>query len=134
MVVLTTWNNTPKAQTLERNWLDSTTNAPRHSGGAATLKTVSSTPTFGIAPASRSMSARSSAAAIQHTAASAQAGFASANDRLGAICQLELVEDAGDVIAHRFGTQVQPLGDLGVFQSLGHQLQDFVFALRQLRK
>jgi hypothetical protein len=44
----------------------------------------------------------------------AQSGFAGADDGLGAVCDLQLGEDVGDVVADGLGTQVEALRYLGV--------------------
>jgi len=48
-----------------------------------------------------------------------QSGFSGANDGLGAIGDLELVEDVREVIAHGFGAEEQALRDLGIVLALG---------------
>ncbi len=54
----------------------------------------------------------------------AEASFACADDCLGAIRQLELVEDARDVVAHRLGAQCEALGNFSVLESVCDQLQN----------
>src|SRR5918995_251984 len=61
-----------------------------------------------------------------------QPGFAGTDDGLGAVRDLKLGEDVGDVIAHGLGAQVEAFGDLGVRLVAGYELQDLVLALGQL--
>lgn len=59
----------------------------------------------------------------------AQAGFSRLDDGLGSIHDLQLAEDVGDLIAHRFLADGQPLGNFRVGQVLGHEGQDFALAV-----
>jgi hypothetical protein len=53
---------------------------------------------------------------------------------MGAVGNLELAEDAGDVIADRLWTEYQPTSDLGVTQAASDQPQNFALAIGQLRE
>src|SRR6266536_682917 len=57
-----------------------------------------------------------------------------ADDRLGAISKLQLVENVGDVIPHSLGAEGQPLGDFGVPVPLGDQLENLALARAQFRE
>jgi hypothetical protein len=56
------------------------------------------------------------------------------DDGLDPVGDLELVEDIGEVIAHRFGTENQALCNLGIVVSLGQQREDLTLALGQFGK
>src|SRR6266545_6932230 len=51
---------------------------------------------------------------------------------LGAAANSELGEDVADVVAGRLGADEQPLGDLGVGESLGDEPEDLLLPLAQL--
>src|SRR5438270_612601 len=53
---------------------------------------------------------------------------------LGSISDLELVEDIGEVVAHRLGTEHQALRNLNVVTPLGQQSEYFTLALGQFGK
>lgn len=63
---------------------------------------------------------------------SLQAGFVRTYNCLCPVGYLQLAEDAADVIAHRLGTQHEPLGDCLVVHAPGHQPQHAALALRKL--
>jgi hypothetical protein len=63
-----------------------------------------------------------------------QPRLASTDDRMGAVGNLELAKDAGDVIADCFWTEHQPTCDLGVTQAASDQPQNFALAIGQLRE
>ena len=54
--------------------------------------------------------------------------------RLSPVGNLELREDVGDVVAHRFRAQDQVGGDVSIGFALGNQGENLVFAVRQLRE
>lgn len=45
------------------------------------------------------------------------------HDRLGTAAHLQLIEDAGDVIAHRLGAQEEPIRDLALAVTLAIKLR-----------
>src|SRR5918996_6335295 len=51
--------------------------------------------------------------------------------RLGTAANPEFGEDVADVVARGFGADEQPLGDLGVGESLGNECQDLLLPLAQ---
>lgn len=62
----------------------------------------------------------------------ADAGFAGAEDGLGAIGDLKLGEDVGDVVADRLRSQAETVRDLRVGEVLFHEHEHFVLALGEL--
>src|SRR5579862_9647073 len=64
----------------------------------------------------------------------AQAGISGTRDRLGAVGDGELGEDARDVVADGFLADVEPGGDRLVRMPARDQVEDLVLAIGQLRK
>src|SRR5437763_7103949 len=62
-----------------------------------------------------------------------QAALAGEDDRLRPGLHAELVEDVGDVVAHRLLRKVELRGDLRVVQTLRDALQDLAFPSREAR-
>jgi hypothetical protein len=56
-------------------------------------------------------------------------GFTGADDGLGAVGDLELGKDVGDVVADGLLAQVQLFGDLGVRLVAGDEIQDLALAV-----
>ena len=61
-------------------------------------------------------------------AEAAEAGFAGADYGLGTVCDPELGEDVGDMVADGFGAKVEAGGDVAVAPAFGDELQDLAFA------
>src|SRR5579884_2170666 len=61
-----------------------------------------------------------------------QPGITRTNDRLGTTGHLQLTENGGDVVAHRFRTEHQLFCDSWIRIALRDQGQDLTFTLRQL--
>ena len=57
-----------------------------------------------------------------------ESGFVGGDDGLGAVAEPELVEDVADVGLDGFLGDDEAVGDLGVGQALGDELEDFGFA------
>src|SRR5687768_1783666 len=58
--------------------------------------------------------------------------LARGDDRLGAVLDLDLVEDARDVVADGLVGQAQARGDLGIVEALRDELEDIALARREL--
>lgn len=63
-----------------------------------------------------------------------QASFASSDDGLGAVGNLKLAEDAGNVVADGLRTEVEAVGDLGVGVTGGDQVENLSFTVGEVRK
>ena len=63
-----------------------------------------------------------------------QPGLTGVDYCLGTIGYLQLGEDARNVIAYRFGAEVEARGDGVVGVALGHEGEDFVLPLGQVRE
>jgi len=74
--------------------------------------------------------ARSSAAGLA-SAYSCRTGLARMHDRLRACFDCELVEDGGDVVAHRLLGKLEMRGDLRVVETLREAFEHFALAHRQ---
>lgn len=55
------------------------------------------------------------------------------NDRLGAIIQLQFIQDAANVVANGARAELQMSGDVLIRQALGQQLQDLSFTIGEER-
>jgi hypothetical protein len=65
---------------------------------------------------------------------SPQAGLPGSEDGLGPVGNLELVKDGGDVVADRFGADEETVGDLGVLEALGDEVEDLTFPVAEFRE
>src|SRR5690349_19088076 len=74
------------------------------------------------------------ARAIFLTVALAQARLAATDDRLRPVGHLELAKNVRDVIAHRFGTEHQFIGDIAVAGPLRDEIEYLTLSGAQLRK
>lgn len=61
-------------------------------------------------------------------------GLAGLHDRLGPAADVQLAEDAADVVAHRLRADEKRLGDLVVAEALCHEVEHFALAGRRLTK
>src|SRR5690242_7742376 len=77
---------------------------------------------------------RATGRAVPSWSLSAQPRFPGAHDRLRATSHLQLVEYGGDVVLHRLGAEVQPLGDFGVAPSCCECVKNLALAIAQLRE
>src|SRR5918994_7621512 len=65
---------------------------------------------------------------------SLEPGLAGAECGLLAVGYLQLVEDIGDVVGDRLGTQGRESGDFGVRGTLRHEVQHFTLAVGESRE
>src|SRR5215216_588219 len=75
---------------------------------------------------------RTSLASLGRLGPLSQPAFTRQDNRLCAALDGDLVEDAGDVVAHGFFGQLEARGDLRVVQALRDQLEHALLARREL--
>src|SRR4051794_40306204 len=93
--------------------------------GSHGVRNIRANVAFGVGPVSRCM--RETAERLGGT----ETGVTRQDDRLRAIFDAELRENAGDVIANGLGAQAEMRGDLGVVAALRDQLDKIELAWGQ---
>src|SRR5438046_1808799 len=77
---------------------------------------------------------QSTYALLRPASADAKACFTRANDRFGAIGDLQLAQNVRHVVPYRLGAQDQPRGDLRIPGASSDQVEDFTLAVAELRE